>query len=286
MLKIYDFAFEHGLITQYTLVNDSDEVRLRGTWWYPGNSPAVYDKIINIRMALMKSKNTVAAQIIDKLTPQESYDFLTERLGFTSLVESDIGYSPMALGSLTNGVTVLEMCQAYCSFVNDGIFTKARLYTKVLGPDGEVVLDNQPETNIAFSPNTAANLCDMLTAAVAGGTGGEAYFRGVPVGGKTGTTSANHDRYFCGITPYYVAAVWTGYDMPSSMYFYGNPAAQIFKRVMQPVHEGLEWKSFTRPVIGGDTQIFGDLTEELEKQNNPELEEEEGKPHNALPAKH
>jgi len=274
-LASYGPAYEHGLITQYTLVNDSPDIRLRGTWWYPGNSPATYDDIMPIRTALIKSKNTVAAQIIDKLTPQEAYDFLTERLGFTNLVESDIGYSPMALGSLTNGVTVLEMCQAYCAFVNEGIFTKARLYSKVLGPDGEVLIDNQPETNIAFSPNTAANLCDMLQAAVSYGTGGEAWFSGMAVGGKTGTTSANHDRYFCGITPYYVAAVWTGYDMPASMYFYGNPATQIWKRVMQPIHAELEYKSFPWPVIGAATNIFGDLTEEYEKQLNPDKEDEE-----------
>ncbi len=272
-LAAYGPAMEHGLITQYTLVDDSPDIRLSGTWWYPSNSPPTHAGIITIRAALTASKNTVAAQIIDKLTPQEAYDFLTEKLGFTSLVESDIGYSPMALGSLTNGVTVMEMAQAYCSFVNEGIFTKARLFTKILGPDGEVIIDNQPESHVAFSANTAANMCDMLRNAVSYGTGGEAWFSGMSVAGKTGTTSANHDRYFCGFTPYYVAAVWTGYDQPESIHIAGNPAARIFKRVMQPIHEGLENKSFPWPVIGWPTNIFGDLTEELEKQNNPEPEE-------------
>lgn len=273
----YGPAFEYGLITQYTLVNDSPNIRLRGTWWYPSNSPNSYDDIITIRQAITASKNTVAAQIIDKLTPQAAYDFLTQRLGFTSLVPNDIAYSPMALGSLTEGVTVLEMAQAYCAFVNNGIFTKARLYTKVLGPNGEVIIDNQPQTNIAFSPNTAANMCNMLQNAVANGTGGNAWFSGMAVAGKTGTTSANHDRYFCGFTPYYVAAVWTGYDMPAPIYVSGNPAAQIFKRVMQPIHADLEYKSFPRPVLGAATNIFGDLTEELEEQEKKKKEEEEKK---------
>src|SRR5699024_1872829 len=53
----------------------------------------------------------------------------------------------------------------------------------------------------------------------------------------------------------------TGYDMPEQMYFYGNPAAQIWRSVMAPIHEGLEWKSFPSPTyVGGDTMIFGDLS--------------------------
>ena len=39
---------------------------------------------------------------------------------------------------------------------------------------------------------------------------------------------------------------------------------------MQQVHAGLEYKSFpAADWIGGDTQIFGDLTEAKEEQDNP-----------------
>ena len=268
-LAVYGPALEHGLITQTTLVKDSKDIKLSGTWWYPTNSPNQYDEIITIREALQKSKNTVAAQIIDKLTPQEAYDYLTEKLGFTSLVPEDAAYSPMALGSLTYGVTVREMCQAYCAFVNDGVFTYSRTYTKVLDSNGEVILNNEAQSHVAFSANTAANICDMLENAVDYGTGGMADFAGMSVAGKTGTTSDSKDRYFCGFTPYYVAAVWTGYDIPEVMYFYSNPAGQIWRSVMQPLHANLEYKAFDWPVIGSPTNIFGDLTEELEEQNNP-----------------
>ena len=39
---------------------------------------------------------------------------------------------------------------------------------------------------------------------------------GIPLAGKTGTTSSNYDRWFVGFTPYYVGAVWYGYDEVSS----------------------------------------------------------------------
>lgn len=266
-LSVYGPALEYGLITQNTLVDDSPDIKLSGTRWYPYNSPNTYAHIITIREALKQSKNTVAAQIVDKLTPAESYKYLTEKLGFTSLVPFDSDYAPMAEGALTEGATVREMAQAYTSFVNAGTMTYARTYTKVLDSNGNIILDNSPKTIHSFSPNTAANICNMLENAVSGGgTGAGAYFTGVAVGGKTGTTSDNNDRYFVGFTPYYVAAVWTGYDYPETMYFYSNPAVVIWKSVMQRVHEGLEYRSFPVPSIGSPTNIFGDLRDELNEQ--------------------
>ena len=63
-----------------------------------------------------------------------------------------------------------------------------------------------------------------------------------------------------GYTPYYLAAVWTGYDMPEYMNFSGNPAAQIWKLVMEPIHKDLATKSFPTPNVGTPTGIFGDFS--------------------------
>ena len=265
-LSVYGPALEYGLITQNTLVNDSRDVKLSGTNWYTRNADGSYDNIITIRRALQFSKNTVAAQIVDKLTPRVSYEYLTTKLGFTSLVPADADYAPMALGALTVGATVREMAQAYTAFPNNGVMTYARSYTKVLDSNGRVVLDNSAKTITAFSPNTAANICNMLENAVNYGTGSEARISGLSVAGKTGTTTENHDRYFVGFTGYYVAAVWTGYDIPATMYYGGNPAANIWKAVMQPVHAGLENRTFPAPTIGAPTNIFGNLQKDYEEQ--------------------
>ncbi len=267
-LAVYGPALEYGLITQNTLVNDGppSEVSLSGTTWYPRNAGGGYRRIITVRQALVSSINTVAAQIVDKLTPAASYEYLVNKLGVTSAIPADSAYAPMALGQLTNGITVREMCQAFSSFVNDGIFTYSRTYTHITDANGNMVMDNPAETHVAWKANTAYNITNMLQAAVSGGTGSEAWFANMAVAGKTGTTSDNWDRWFVGMTPYYTAAVWTGYDTNESMYFYGNPAAQIWKKVMQPIHQGLENKAFPWPTVGQDTKIFGDLQEKLEEQ--------------------
>ena len=259
-IATYGPAMELGLITQYTQVNDSPDIKLTGTSWYPKNSGGGNYGVVTIREALQRSLNTVSAQILDKLTPRASYEFLKDKLGVTSLAESDCDYAPLALGQLTHGITVREMTQAYSAFVNDGVFTYGRTYSYVKDSSGEVVLENPARTIVAFKANTAWNMADMLCNAVNSGTGGEARLTGMPVGGKTGTTTNNCDRWFVGFTPYYVAAVWTGYDMPEYMNFSGNPAAQIWKLVMDPIHKDLPTKSFPTPTIGAPTGIFGNFS--------------------------
>lgn len=256
-LASYGPATNEGLITPETVVNDAPYLKLKGSDWYPRNDGGGNMGILTIFQALQYSLNTVAAQIIDELTPETAYSYLTERLGFTSLVPDDCAYAPMALGQLTNGVTVREMAQAYCAFVNDGTFTYSRTYTMVTDSKGNVVLDNTPQTIAAFDPNTAYIMTYMMKNATEAGTGGEARLWNMPTAGKTGTSGEYKDRWYCGCTPYYVAAIWTGFDMPATINVSGNPAAQLFRKIMTPIHEGLDWKEFPTPYIGGNTGIFG-----------------------------
>lgn len=274
-IAVYGPAVEYGLISPSTLVLDKDEkhVQLTHTSWYPKNSPPGYDGIITITTALQKSKNTVAAQIVDKLTPSASLEFLRSRLGVTSLIDSDADYAAMALGEPHYGITVREMAQAYTALANDGVFTYSRTYTMVKDRSGKIILDNQPQTIQAFSQNTARTMTYMLNNAATYGTGHESRLSNMPVAGKTGTTSANRDRWFCGYTPYYTCAVWTGYDTPETMAFSGNPATQIWQKVMSAVHADLPRKEFKISYGGSATGIFG-TREELEEQA---LTEEEKK---------
>ncbi len=269
-LASYGPAVDNGLITPTTLVYDQQGMHLNGTSWFPSNDSNVYYGLVTIKQALQYSLNTVAAQIVDKLGPQTSYNFMTTKLGFTNLVPSDADYAPMALGQLTKGVTVREMTQAYCSFVNSGVFTYGRTYSLVTDYDGNTVLDNSPRTIDAFKANTAYTMTYMMQNAVENGTGTDAALWTMPVAGKTGTSGDYKDRWFCGCTPYYVAAVWTGYDTPETINVSGNPAAKLWKKVMQPLHDGLEYKSFTYPYIGENTGIFGvqDYTDNTGWNNN------------------
>ena len=257
-LASYGPALNEGIITPDTLVNDANYIVLSGTSWYPHNDNYENYGVLSIYQALKWSLNTVAAQIVDKLPngPQTSYDYLTQRLGFSSLVPDDASYAPMALGQLTNGISVREMAQAYCSLVNDGVFTYSRTYSMVTDSRGNIVLDNVPQTIAAFDPNTAYCLTWMMKNAVNEGTGTEARLNNVPVAGKTGTSGEYKDRWFAGVTPYYVAVVWTGFDIPERINSNGNPAARVWRQIMSKVHAGFPWADFTYPYLAPDTHVF------------------------------
>jgi penicillin-binding protein 1A len=80
----------------------------------------------------------------------------------------------------------------------------------------------------------------MLQTVVTQGTGTSAAIDGMSVAGKTGTTDDDYDRWFVGYTPYYTAAVWTGYDRSSRITSGFNPATVLWQEVMSKASEGLE----------------------------------------------
>ena len=208
-LAVYAPAIELGLITPSTLVNDAprEEVEMSQNQWYPNNSDFKYRGIIDIATGVRLSLNTVAAQVLDKLGLDASTNFLKNKLGITSLVPDDYNYASLALGELTNGISVLEMAQAYCTFDNSGIFTEARTYSRVTDAAGNIVLDNQPKTHVAMKSSTATNITSLLFSAANYGTGSESIFSGQAIAGKTGSAEGSQDgqdvthAWFVGYAP-------------------------------------------------------------------------------------
>jgi len=238
-LSVYSLAIEKSIVTPDTIVNDTKNYTLNeaAKGWYPNNDDNKFLGLMSIRTAVARSRNTIAAQLVDKIDPKVSFAFLTDTLGF-DLEPEDADYAPMALGQLTIGATPLEMASAYTMFPNGGKRMDAITYTHLYDNEGVLVIENTPRDYQAISEVTAYWVTDMLRTAVQpGGTGSVAKLDNMPSAGKTGTTSSGKDKYFCGFTPYYVCAVWTGYDIPEYISVKGgNPAAQIFKRIMEQIH--------------------------------------------------
>ena len=262
-LSVYAPALEYGLVTPDSIVNDSP---VQFGDWSPRNDDRNFAGRITVASALRGSRNVPAVKICNYLTPRAAFDFMKNNLHVDSLVGerkqngkilSDVALAPIALGGLTDGVTVLDMCAAYCVFPNGGKYIKPSLYTKVLDSEGNVILKHEAKEQIAMSETTAEDMIGMLTNAVNGGTGTAARISGMRVAGKTGTTSSNHDRWFVGFTPYYVGAVWFGYDQPAALRgFSPNPAAVAWRKVMEPIHKDLENKPFLEDEEKGKYSIM------------------------------
>lgn len=252
-LSTYGPALDQGLITPYSVVTDMPVFNNDGSAW-PRNENRTYAGQTTIMNGVASSTNTVAVQVLKMLTPQSAYNFLTQKLGFTTLENDDINYAPMALGALTQGATVREMAQAYTALANYGNYSEAISYTKVVDANGNTILSNESnETTQVFShpESTPYYINNLLTNVVENGTGKLAAIDGIDVAGKTGTTTDNKDRWFAGYTPYYVGVCWFGYDseygLPSLS---PNPAVSLWSDVMDQLHEDKADKTFKQPSEG------------------------------------
>lgn len=251
-LTVYAPALDAGVVTMASTF-DNYPVRLLNNSPWPKNSPQGYSGWTTLSKGVASSINTVAVQVVEKLTIPASYAFATEKLGL-NLVTDDMNTAALGLGGLTHGLSTVEMAAAYATFPNGGIYHEPRTYVKVTASDGEtVVLENEGEEHVAMKETTAYFMNTLLQGVINSGTGGSAKFSGMTIAGKTGTTSENYDRYFVGYTPYYVAAVWTGYDSPEKISYSGNPAITMWKKVMQKIHEDLPNKQFSKPTTGLET---------------------------------
>ena len=226
-ITVYAPAMDLGLIEYSTVMDDTpfNYMASLGRYW-PVNAPNVYGGKITVNEAVMKSKNTIAVKVLDKMTPEYSYNFAKNKLHLDSLVDSDNALAPLALGGLTNGLTVLEMTAAYTIFPNGGSYSSPRMYSKVLDSNGTVLLENKIEQEPVISVGTATVMTKIMQNAVAGGTAAAITLdKKINIAGKTGSTNEDKDRYFAGFTPYYVGACWFGYDTPKNLVkFKSNPA--------------------------------------------------------------
>ena len=75
---------DYGLITPDTRFEDEQDIVLTGNPnWLPYNDDRENDGVVTVRYALINSLNTISAQILDLVTPEASYNFLTEKVGIT-----------------------------------------------------------------------------------------------------------------------------------------------------------------------------------------------------------
>ena len=222
--------------------------------WWGANS---YKGNFTVRRAIEQSANVVTVKVLSDIGPQIGYDYL-RRLHFSTLVDGNDpnfpGYSdiqlPTALGGITRGVYNLEMTAAYAAIANNGVYTKPILYTEILDHDGNVLLENTPDTEQVMQSSTAALLTNAMIDVVTQGTGTRARLGNMPVSGKTGTSTDSSngsvDIWFSAFTPYYTCSVWGGYDANKPL---SNTSwhLDLWRSIMTRIHANLEYRDFVMP---------------------------------------
>jgi peptidoglycan glycosyltransferase len=100
-----------------------------------------------------------------------------------------------AIGQFDVRATPLQMAMVSAAVANRGVLMAPYLVQQVQAPDLSVIDSARPrEVGTAVSPQTAAELAEMMTAVVDSGTGTNAQIPGVKVAGKTGTAQQGEGR--------------------------------------------------------------------------------------------
>ena len=261
-VAVYGPAIDMGVISPATLIEDK-ELFLNNeepNVAYPKNSYTAYYGFMTVRNALKISANTVAAQAWMMLGGLNSLEYL-KNVGIDRPSEN---YVSIALGGFSQGVSPLMMASAYSAFANNGQYAEPVCYTKVTDVDGSILLDGTPKFYQVYKPETAAIMNSLLVEPMTASTTAFKYngtatgyviknAKGelIPTSGKTGTADGNRDKWFVGYTPYYVGAVWYGYDgrlktinIPKSD---TSDSIRIWHHVMTRVHKDLAPKDFYVP---------------------------------------
>ena len=246
-IATYSLALEKGIINWSSLIMDSPLTLSSGKQW-PRDDDGWTNRNMTIDYALYQSVNCVAVRVEQQVTSSASYNFLTGKLGFTSLTktpdangDSDYTSLGLAIGSLQKGVNAEEMAGACEIFGDGGIYNKPYTYTQVVDADGNVLLQHKSAAIQAVSSSTSEIMNHMMQDVVSKGTGYAAKLDGnIPQAGKTGTSNDSKDRWYVGLTPEYVGAVWTGYDptKPNVGLSSTNPACLAWKAVFTKIEQG------------------------------------------------
>ena len=274
-VSVFAPAIEDGLITWSTMVQNYG-IRMGSSRWpvnYGGNAGKP-DQFVTVQYALQQSLNTVPAQIVRRLGISPCLDFLSDDLHFKHLItdednpDYDGNYSSICVGGMSEGVTTLEMAAAYAIFGNNGYYYKPYSYYKVTNNDGTEVLlkAGDDEGDQVITERTAGVMRELLETVSTRGTGSGYGVSGFTNFSKTGTTTNEHDRWYVGGTPYYVAACWYGYDIPKPIPTgNGNPAGKLYSKVMNAAHKDLDDLSFPSAsgvVARSYCKISGDIATE------------------------
>ncbi|MCT4542306.1 MAG: PBP1A family penicillin-binding protein [Vallitalea sp.] len=253
---------------KYTLATVKDDVpfsiRLSNgdiwevhNWYNDSKYKYNYKGLCTVRDAITDSINIHAVKTLVDVGIDTAFDYLL-KLGFTTIYDStsikgkiytDKNY-PLALGGITEGVSLLELTAAYGAIANNGNYIKPIFYTKVLDHNGKLLLDNeQHQPSRVMKETTSFLLTDAMTDVIKQGTAKIVKFKNVsmPIAGKTGTSSNKKDLLFTGYTPYYVASIWQGYDTPKKQVYSRSYHKIMWRKIMEEIHRGLPRKEFKRP---------------------------------------
>lgn len=275
-LSVYGPALEMGYTTASVLL---DEKTSFSGGYTPKNAGDRYYGRVTMRTAIRNSLNTTAVRLLEEIGLDASIKYLT-KMGIPTQA-SDRNLS-LALGSMTYGVTPVELAAAYVPYANGGVYHTPYCVEKIVSSTGETLFERETTGERVISEQNAYLMTSLLQSVVSNGTGTRMLSAGTPVAGKTGTVSmsgGNRDIWMAAYNTELSVAVWMGFDQTDAKHKIPNGitggkntasvAASFFKKAYadrdKPQFtspEGVIWLTLDKRAITarGSVMLAGDLT--------------------------
>ncbi len=205
---LYTAALENRFTPATIIVDEPVEFidKWRGEPWTPRNYDRKYKGAVTLRIGMEESRNVVTAKLLDYISPQTGVEYC-RKFGITSTM-----YPYLSLSLGTFDVSLLELVSAYSTFPNKGVRIRPYFISRIVDREGTVLEEAKIEAEYVISSQIAYLITSMLQGVVIRGTGAAASSLGIPLAGKTGTTSKYTDAWFIGFSPSLCAGVWVGND--------------------------------------------------------------------------
>ncbi|MDR3585693.1 MAG: transglycosylase domain-containing protein [Desulfosporosinus sp.] len=231
----------------------------------PKNEENEYYGPVSIRWATEMSLNTVAYQVLTRITPIAGLAYLGD-MKYAGIHPED-NNSIASIGGFTEGVSPVEQAGGYYTLANAGYYIQPSCVVSVDYLETKTIYKNNRAGKQVYTPESAYMMTDILKGVISTdyGTGHDLKIDGQIVAGKTGTTEASKDGWFCGYSAYYTTVVWNGYDIPTAVdnLFGSSYPGHIWLDYMTKIHDGLPESDFPTPsgIVLKNIDWQGNLTD-------------------------
>ena len=240
---VYGAAFMMGMKPTATFMDEPVRIRLPGGGvWEPSDMSGPSYQPMSLRAGLVYSKNTITAQLMEKVGPRRTaalaYDMGVRQSKLEPVLSLALGTSP---------VTLREMVSAYGAIANGGHYVQPTFVYRIEDRHGQVLAQFAPVRDEAQAlPRAhALELVNVMRGVIDEGTGvaiRTRYGITADVAGKTGTTQENTDGWFIMMHPQLVAGARVGFNDKVTMGAWGQGARSALPIVGDVFRQALRGK--------------------------------------------
>ena len=274
----YAPAIENGLINPETIIKD-EPINIGG--YTPKNANKKYLGNVTVSESLQKSLNIPTVKILSNIGVKNAKNF-AEKIGI-SFNKNDQNLA-LALGGMTDGITIKQLADAYSTFADNGKFASSNIIKEIKDKNGNILWQDKKIKNQAMKESTSYLITNMLQGTKDNGTTRRLSTFDYQIASKTGTVGIanelyNQDAYCAVYTSKHTIITWFGENeksghLPSSVNGSTYPTI-LAKDILNILYQDTKPSDFQIPEtvvklpIDTRSQQFNNKIE-IAKTNTPE----------------